>query len=185
MLVRAMVMAAGTPGGAYQADVRRSSLACAVPRVTRAAFYRWFDGPLEQGMVALAERALAYARAQPVDWPGPLSAVKDWYMVDSTTVKVRDALIADVPGTGDDAALKVHTGLSGRRRKRCPVTTDSRHGYAVAPNLLAQQFDVAQLLGAHNILQPADVTGQNLPAQKEQGTECLVLCRCTHMLLDC
>jgi hypothetical protein len=32
-------------------------------------------------------------------------------MVDSTTVKVRDALIADVPGTGDDAARKVHTVL--------------------------------------------------------------------------
>ena len=31
-----------------------------------------------------------------------------------------------------------------RRTRRGPVTTDSRHGYAVAPNLLARQFDVAQ-----------------------------------------
>jgi transposase InsO family protein len=31
-----------------------------------------------------------------------------------------------------------------RRPKRHPVTTDSRHGYRVAPNLLARQFDVAQ-----------------------------------------
>ena len=30
-----------------------------------------------------------------------------------------------------------------QRRKRGPVTTDSRHGYAVAPNLLARQFEVA------------------------------------------
>ena len=112
MLVRAMVIAAGTPGGAYQADVLRSYLEFAVPRVTRAAFYRWFDGPLEQCMAALAERALAYARAQPVDLPGPLSGVKDWYIVDSTTVKVRDALITDFPGTGDYAALKVHKVLS-------------------------------------------------------------------------
>jgi hypothetical protein len=112
MLVRAMVIAAGTPGGAYQADVLRSYLEFAVPRVTRAAFSRWFDGPLEQCMAALAERALAYARAQPVDLPGPLSGVKDWYIVDSTTVKVRDALIADFPGTGDYAALKVHKVLS-------------------------------------------------------------------------
>jgi putative transposase len=112
MLVRAMVIAAGTPGGAYQADVLRSYLEFAVPRVTRAAFYRWFDGPLEQCMAALAERALAYARAQPVDLPGPLSGVKDWYIVDSTTVKVRDALIADFPGTGDYAALKVHKVFS-------------------------------------------------------------------------
>ncbi len=72
MLVRAMVISAGTPGGAYQADVLRAYLECEVPRVTRAAFYRWFDAPLEPCMAALAERALAYARAQEVDLPGPL-----------------------------------------------------------------------------------------------------------------
>ena len=112
MLVRAMVISAGTPGGAYQADVLRAYLECEVPRVTRAAFYRWFDEPLEQCMAALAERALAYARAQEVDLPGPLSGVKDWYIVDSTTVTVRDALIEDFPGTGDYAAIKVHKILS-------------------------------------------------------------------------
>ena len=47
MLVRAMVISAGTPGGAYQADILRSSLEGEVPRVTRAACYRWFDAPLE------------------------------------------------------------------------------------------------------------------------------------------
>jgi putative transposase len=112
MLVRAMVIAAGTPGGAYQADILRSYLECEVPRVTRAAFYRWFDEPLEQFMAALADRALAYARAQQVDLPGPLSGVQDWYIVDSTTVTVRDALIEEFPGTGDYAALKVHKVLS-------------------------------------------------------------------------
>jgi hypothetical protein len=112
MLVRAMVISAGTPGGAYQADVLRAYLECEVPRVTRAAFYRWFDEPLEQCMAALAERALAYARAQEVDLPGPLSGVKDWYIVDSTTVTVRDALIKDFPGTGTYAAIKVHKVLS-------------------------------------------------------------------------
>jgi Transposase DDE domain len=112
MLVRAMVIAAGTPGGAYQADILRSYLECEVPRVTRAAFYRWFDEPLEQFMAALADRALAYARAQQVDLPGPLSGVQDWYIVDSTTVTVRDALLEEFPGTGDYAALKVHKVLS-------------------------------------------------------------------------
>jgi putative transposase len=29
-----------------------------------------------------------------------------------------------------------------RPRRRGPMTTDSRHGYEVAPNLLARQFDV-------------------------------------------
>jgi hypothetical protein len=112
MLVRAMVIAAGTPGGAYQADVLHAYRQCKVPRVTRAAFYRWFDEPLEQCMAALAEHALAYAWAQAVDLPGPLSGVKDWCIVDSTTVTVRAALIEGFPGTGSYAAIKVHKVLS-------------------------------------------------------------------------
>jgi putative transposase len=40
--------------------------------------------------------------------------------------------------------LMQEAGVAVRHRKRCPVTTDSRHGYAVAPNLLARQFDVEQ-----------------------------------------
>jgi transposase InsO family protein len=39
--------------------------------------------------------------------------------------------------------LMRQAGLVVRRRtRRRPVTTDSRHGYRVAPNLLARQFDV-------------------------------------------
>ncbi|HEX9869546.1 MAG TPA: IS4 family transposase [Candidatus Tectomicrobia bacterium] len=112
MFVRAMVISAGTPGGADQADVLRSYLECEVPHVARSAFYRWFDEPLEQCMDALAQRALAYARAQQVDLSGPLCGVKDWYSVDSTTVTVRDVLCEEFPGTGDDAAIKGHKVLS-------------------------------------------------------------------------
>jgi hypothetical protein len=77
MLVRAMVISAGAPGGAYQADVLRSYLEFEVPPVARSAFYRWFDEALERCMAALAERALAYARAQQVDLSGPLGGVTD------------------------------------------------------------------------------------------------------------
>jgi transposase InsO family protein len=35
-------------------------------------------------------------------------------------------------------------GVAVRHRKRAPVTTDSHHSYAVAPNLLARQFEVEQ-----------------------------------------
>ena len=49
MFVRAMVISAGTPGGAYQADVLRSYLEFEVPPVARSACSRWFDAPLEQG----------------------------------------------------------------------------------------------------------------------------------------
>jgi putative transposase len=38
--------------------------------------------------------------------------VKDWSIVDSTTVTVRDALREEFPGTGDYAAIKVHKVLS-------------------------------------------------------------------------
>jgi putative transposase len=111
-LVRAMVISAGTPGGAYQADILRSYLECEVPPVARSAFYRWFDEPLERFMAALADQALAYARAQQVDLSGLLGVVKDWYIVDATTVTVRDALREEFPGAGAYAAIKVHKVLS-------------------------------------------------------------------------
>jgi hypothetical protein len=112
MLVRAMVIAAGTPGGAYQAAALRSSLECEVPSVARSACYRWFDAPLERFMAALAERALASARAPQGDRSGPLDGVHDWYSVASTTVRIRDALREECPGTGDDAAIQVQQVLS-------------------------------------------------------------------------
>jgi hypothetical protein len=109
MFVRAMVISAGTPGGAYQADALRSYLECEVPRVARSAFYRWFDEPLERFMAALADHALAYAQAQQGDLAGPLGGVKDWSIVDATTVTVRDAVREECPGTGDYAAIKGQT----------------------------------------------------------------------------
>jgi Transposase DDE domain len=111
-LVRALVISAGTPGGAYQADVLRSYLEGEVPPVARSAFYRWFDEPLARFMAALAERAVAYARAPQVDLAGPLCAVTDWYIIDSTTVRVRDALREPFPGTGKYAAIKGHNVLA-------------------------------------------------------------------------
>jgi hypothetical protein len=63
-------------------------------------------------MAALADRALAYARAQQVELSGPLGGVTDWYLVDATTVTVGAALREEFPGTGGDAAMKVHKILS-------------------------------------------------------------------------
>lgn len=48
-----------------------------------------------------------------VDLSGPLGAVNDWDIGESPTVTVRDALREAFPGTGDDAAITVHTVLSG------------------------------------------------------------------------
>jgi putative transposase len=44
--------------------------------------------------------------------------------------------------------------VQGRRRSRRPKTTDSRHGYGVAPNLLARNVDVA----APNVAWCGDIT---------------------------
>jgi hypothetical protein len=77
MFVRAMVISAGTPGGAYQADVLRSYLECEVPSVARSAVCQWFDEPRERLMEALAQRALAYAQAPQGDLSGPLCGVQD------------------------------------------------------------------------------------------------------------
>ena len=38
--------------------------------------------------------------------------------------------------------LMQEANMAVRPRQRCPVTPDSRHGYAVAPNRLARQFAV-------------------------------------------
>ena len=40
--------------------------------------------------------------------------------------------------------VRPEAGVAVRPRPRCPITTDSRHGDAVAPKLLARQFAVAK-----------------------------------------
>ena len=132
-LVRAMVIAAGTPGGAYQADILRSSLEFEAPRVARSAFSRGVDEPRERFMAVLADQALASARAPQVDLAGPLGGVQAWDIVDAPTVKGRDALQEEFPGAGEDAAIKGHQVLSVGRgapvRDHCSPARehDSRH----------------------------------------------------------
>jgi hypothetical protein len=106
--VRASVIAAGSPFGGLQADAVRNYLESGAPRMARSALYRKFDESYEALMEALAQNAQDYARAQEVDLPGILAGVTDWRIVDSSTVKVRDSVKADYPGTGDYAAVKVH-----------------------------------------------------------------------------
>jgi Transposase DDE domain len=163
MFVRAMVISAGTPGGAYQADVLRSYAAFEVSPVARSALYRWFDEPLERFMEALAERAQPYARAQPVDQAGPLCGVTDWSIVDATTVIVREALREAYPGTGGYAAITVHKVLSVGcgapvRYHVSPAREhDSRHvpideswrGYGLLADLASASLDRLQACDTH------------------------------------
>src|SRR5262245_65963989 len=84
-VVRAMVMSAGTPGGASQADGWRASREAEVPRVTRAACSRGCNAPRAQGLAALAARALAEARAPAVGGPGPRRSVAKGDVGDTRT----------------------------------------------------------------------------------------------------
>jgi hypothetical protein len=79
-------------------------------------------------MEALAQRALAYARDQHVDLPGPLSGVKAWYIVDSTTIKSRDAGLDDFPGAGDYAALKAISSSRWAAERRGVTIAADRGG---------------------------------------------------------
>ena len=112
-LLRAMVIAASTGYGGRQADVMRLYLASGATRVVRGAFYRWFGPAPEAIMETVRDRALAYVARQRRDLPGWLGRyVKDWIIVDSSTVKLDDHLIGLYPGAGDYAALKVHKQFS-------------------------------------------------------------------------
>lgn len=110
--LRAMLISAASPAGGRQADIMRAYFESGAPRVARGSFYDWFGPPLEEVMQELAKRALAYAQGQERDLPGILGCVKDWRIVDSTTVRLHDALKEEYAGTGKYAALKLHKTLS-------------------------------------------------------------------------
>ena len=112
-LLRAMVISAATGYGGRQADVMRFYFESGGEQVVRGGFYRWFGTALEAVMEAVRERALGYVARQKRDLPGWLGRhVRDWIIVDSSTVKLDDRLVEEYPGTGEYAALKVHKHFS-------------------------------------------------------------------------
>ena len=50
--------------------------------------------------------------------------------------------------------MKEHDISPPRRKRRTPVTTDSKHGYGIAPNLLERQFSI----NTPNTVWVADIT---------------------------
>lgn len=112
-LLRAMIIAAATGYGGRQADVMRLYFESGATRVVRGVFYGWFGVELELIMVAIRQLALDYVGAMRRDLPGLLGAyVTDWHIVDSSTVQLDQALIAEYPGAGNYAALKIHKRFS-------------------------------------------------------------------------
>ncbi len=104
LFVRSLILAAGDGRGGVQADVLRRYVQSTAPEVSRAAFYKWFNPPLEDLMADFANRATAFARALPVDVPAPFNCSRDWHIFDSETVTVRRTAQSEWQGTGDYAA---------------------------------------------------------------------------------
>lgn len=125
LFARSMVLAAGTPSGARQADALRTYVESGGAPVARSAGYRWFDEALAKLMERLSERAISMARADELDLPGILGGVSNWVIADSTTVRIYDGLLETYPGTGDYAAIKVH--------KLLPVGCGVTVGYQFGP----------------------------------------------------
>ncbi len=111
--VMALVLTARTAAGGRQADVIRMYRdVTGQDKLHRGGFYARFNGALEKLLYELLSEAMYAADRQPVLLPSAIATVKDWLIVDSTTVKLEDELIDVYPGTGDYAALKVHKTFS-------------------------------------------------------------------------
>jgi putative transposase len=111
-LVVALVLAGGTHEGGRQYDALRRYLESDARPVVRGAFYAWFTAPLERLLTDLLDRAMVVGQAQPKLLPGILRGVRDWRIVDSTTIKLNNELKDVYPGVGDYAALKIHKEFS-------------------------------------------------------------------------
>jgi hypothetical protein len=134
-LVLALVLTGGTERGGRQYEGLRSYLDNGAPKIARSAFYSWFNEPLKKLFTALLQRALGEGARVEKLLPGILGTVSDWRVVDSTTIKLDDDLIAEWPGTGDYAALKIH--------KEWSVGTGNLVSYKITP---AREHDSPHLV---------------------------------------
>ena len=109
-------------------------LMCRVLAVSPAGFYAWqrrLPSPRQQDDARLRVTIAALHRQSRQTYGSP-------------------RILRDLRAAGERVAQKrvarllQEQGLVGTPRRRCQVTTDSRHGQPVAPNHLARQFAVAQ-----------------------------------------
>jgi hypothetical protein len=123
--VVALILAGGTHEGGRQYDILRTYIENGAERVRRGTFYGWFTAPLLDLLTELLKSAIAVGQRQPKLLPGILGGVSDWRVVDSTTIRLDDALVGDFPSTGDYAALKIH--------KEWSVGTGNLVAYKITP----------------------------------------------------
>lgn len=112
------------------------SVQCEVLEVSRSGFYDYVSRQAHPTIDAEAVTLLAHVKAIAAKTPSSYGSRR-----------MARALQEEgfTGGRAKARRLMVEAGVSVQRAKRRgPVTTDSRHGYNIAPNLLARQFDVDQ-----------------------------------------
>ena len=119
---------------------------CAVLEVSASGYYAWRGRP--ESARAMADRGLA----------ADIRRVH----ADNRSVygspRVHEALRAEGRRVGVNrvARLMRRHGIQGRRKRRAPRTTDSKHALPIAPNLLVRRFTAAA---------PNRVRGVRVPAR--------------------
>jgi hypothetical protein len=155
----------GTHDGGRQYDVLRTYVENGARKVVRGAFYAWFDEPLERLLETLLAEARKAGTETPKILPGILGGVSDWRIVDSTTIKLDDALIAEWAGAGEYAAVKVHKEwsvghgnlvgyhLSPAREHDGPhlVVDASRRGSGLIVDLGYASLDLLRSCDSHDV----------------------------------
>lgn len=142
----ALVLNGGTHEGGRQVDVLRTYLEQGYPKVRRSSFYERFTDSVRRLLEALLDRAIGAGQRQAPLLPGILSGVKDWWVFDSTTVRLPRASKELYRGAGDYAALKVHKVYS--------IGTNNLVSYALSPASEhdARHLDVTDALRGYGIL---------------------------------
>lgn len=110
------------------------STMCRLLQVSRSGFYAW--GCRAESRHAREDRALL-TRIEAIHRESreAYGAVKTW----------RSLRVQGVPcGRHRVARLRRQAGIEARRKRRFRVTTQSRHSFPVAPNVLARRFTVDQ-----------------------------------------
>lgn len=107
---------------------------CAVLRVSRSGYYAWRERP-EAVRVAQDRALLTQIWRVHVESRQAYGAKKTW-------LALRDQGIAC--GKHRVARLRKHAGIEARRKRRFRVTVENHSRVPAAPNLVQQQFTVAQ-----------------------------------------
>lgn len=109
---------------------------CEVLEVCRSSFYDYLSR--QAGAEIDAEEVALLARVKAI-----AAGTRHSYGSRRIAKQLQDEGFA--VGRAKARRLMNQAGVAVQRpKRRGPVTTDSRHGYEVAPNLLARQFDVAK-----------------------------------------